>query len=92
LWLPEVWTKLVRHCGGKTHHGFLLLNSSYVLFGFWVRFGAMASSMIFAVEVWVFGVLILNFRGPLPLRLPLDAKPPLVLDLLCWLNCGFSTC
>jgi hypothetical protein len=63
LWLPEVWTKLVWHCGGNTHHGFLLLNSSYVFFGFWARFSAMASSMILAVEVWVFWVMILKFGG-----------------------------
>jgi hypothetical protein len=34
LWLPEVWTKLAQHRGGDTHHGFFLLNSCYVPFGF----------------------------------------------------------
>jgi hypothetical protein len=61
LWLLEAWAKLVRHCGGNVHHGFLLLDSDYVLLSFWAHFGAMASSMILAMEVWVFWVMILNF-------------------------------
>jgi hypothetical protein len=54
LWLPEAWAKLVRHYGSNVHHGFLLLDSGYVLLSFWARFGAMASSMILAIEVWIF--------------------------------------
>jgi hypothetical protein len=61
LWLLEAWAKLVQHCGGNVHHGFLLLDSDYVLLSFWAHFGAMASSMILAMEVWVFWVMILNF-------------------------------
>jgi hypothetical protein len=32
-----------------------------------------------------------SLGGPLPLLLPLGANPPLVLGLLFWLGCGFST-
>jgi hypothetical protein len=53
LWLLEAWAKLVWHCGGNTHHGFLFLNFSNVLLGFWAPFGAMTSSVILAVEVWI---------------------------------------
>jgi hypothetical protein len=63
LWLPEAWAKLVRYCGGNTHHGFLLLNSSNVLLGFWAPFGAMTSSVILAVEVGISWVMVCEFRG-----------------------------
>jgi hypothetical protein len=62
-WLPEAWTKLVWHCGGNTYHGFLLMNSSNVLLGFWAPFGAMTSSVIFAIEVWISWVMVCEFRG-----------------------------
>jgi hypothetical protein len=63
LWLPEAWAKLVWYCGGNTHHGFLLLNSSNVLLGFWAPYGAMTSSVILAVEVWISWVMVCEFRG-----------------------------
>jgi hypothetical protein len=63
LWLPEAWAKLVRHFGGNTHHGFLLLNSSNVLLGFWAPFGVMTASVILAVEVWISWVMVYDFRG-----------------------------
>jgi hypothetical protein len=59
--MPEVWTELVWHRGANAHHGFLLLNSCYVFLGFWARFGAMASSMISSVEVWISWIMVLNF-------------------------------
>jgi hypothetical protein len=63
LWLPEAWAKLIWHCGGDTHHGFLLLNSSNVLLGFWAPFGAMTSSVILAVEVWISWVMVCELWG-----------------------------
>jgi hypothetical protein len=63
LWLPEAWAKLIWHFGGNTHHGFLLLNSSNVLLGFWVPFGAMTSSVILVVKVWISWVMVCELRG-----------------------------
>jgi hypothetical protein len=63
LWLPEAWAKFICHCGGNTHHGSLLLNSSNVLLGFWAPFGAMTSSVILAVEVWISWVMVSEFQG-----------------------------
>jgi hypothetical protein len=63
LWLPEVWTELVRHRRDNAHHNFLLLNSCYVLFRFWARFGAMTPAMISAVEVWISWIMVLYFLG-----------------------------
>jgi hypothetical protein len=63
LRLPEAWVKLIWHCGGNTHHGFLLLNSSNVFLGFWAPFSAMTSSVILAVEVWISWVMVREFRG-----------------------------
>jgi hypothetical protein len=54
---------LVQHWGGDTHHCFLLLNSYYILLGFWAPFGAMSSSVILAVEVWISWIMICEFRG-----------------------------
>jgi hypothetical protein len=63
LWLLEAWAKLIWHCGGNSHHGFLLLNSSNVLLGFWAPFGGMTSSVILAVEVWISWVMVCEFLG-----------------------------
>jgi hypothetical protein len=90
LWLPEVWTKLARHRGGNTHHGFLLLDSSYVLFSFWACFGAMTSSMILAIKVWIFWVMILNFRGSSPSFSSSRCKTSSCTWFAVLLNCGFS--
>jgi hypothetical protein len=51
LWLAEVLTELIRHCGGNVHHGFLLLDSCYVFSSFWASFGVVTSPMISAVKV-----------------------------------------
>jgi hypothetical protein len=61
LWLPKVWTKLVRQHRRNAHHSFLLLDFCYVLFGFWAHFGAMAPTMISAVEVWISWIMVLHF-------------------------------
>jgi hypothetical protein len=63
LWLPEVRAKLVRYWGGDTHHCLLLLNSSNILLGFWAPFGAMSSSVILTVEVWISWVVVCEFQG-----------------------------
>jgi hypothetical protein len=53
---------LVWDCGGDRHHCFFLLNSHYVLLGFWAIFGAMTPSMISTIEIWISWIMILNFR------------------------------
>jgi hypothetical protein len=63
LWLPEVQAKLVQHWGGDTYHCLLLSNSGNILLGFWAPFGAISSSVILSVEVWISWVVVCEFRG-----------------------------
>jgi hypothetical protein len=63
LWLPEAWVNLIWHYGGDTHQCLLLLNSSNILLGFWAPFGAMTTSVILVVKVWIPWVVVCEFRG-----------------------------